>query len=114
MKVTVSGRTSSIDDLMREDIRGRIYFALSRFSPPIDEVTVQIGKGVGARGSSQWLCRLSVRTKRLGSFSIESVEDEVAIAVSRAAERAAKQIQRILDHQRNETKRARPKRRKEP
>ncbi len=105
MKVTVSSRTSSIDDVMREDIRGRIYFALSRFSPRIEQVTVQVGKVVGARVSSQRLCRLSVRMKRLGSFSIESVEDEVMIAVSRAAERAAKQVQRILDRQRDETRR---------
>ncbi len=105
MKVNVSSRTSPIDDVMRADIRGRIYFALSRFSPRIDEVTVQIGEVVEARGSSQQLCRLSVRMKRLGSFSIESVEDEVMIAVSRAADRAAKEVQRILDRQRDETRR---------
>ena len=105
MKVTVSSRTSPIDDVMREDIRGRIHFALSRFSPRINEVTVQIAEVVVARGSSQRLCRLSVRMKRLGSFSIESVEDEVMIAVSRAAERAAKRVQRILDLQRDKTRR---------
>ena len=105
MKVTVSSRTSPIDDVMREDIRGQIYFALSRFSPRINEVTVQIAEVVVARGSSQRLCRLSVRMKRLGSFSIESVEDEVMIAVSRAAERAAKRVQRILDLQRDKTRR---------
>ena len=66
---------------------------------------VQIADVVGARGSSQWLCRLSVRMKRLGSFSIESVEDEVMITVSRAADRAAKKVQRILDRQRDETRR---------
>ena len=105
MKVTVSSRTSSIDGVMRKDIRGRIYFALSRFSPRIDEVTVQIADVVEARGSSQRLCRLSVRMKQLGSFSIESVADELRIAVSRAADRAAKRAQRIFNRQRDETRR---------
>ena len=104
MKVTFSSRTSSLGDTMREDIRSRIWFALSPFGPRIEQVTVQIGVVGGTRGSSQQLCRLSVRMKRLGSFSIESVEDEMAIAVSRAAERAAKQVQRILDRQRDETR----------
>ena len=105
MKVTVSSRTSPIDDVIRADIRGRVHFALSRFSPRIDEVTVQIGEVIEARGGSQQLCRLSVRMKRLGSFSIESVEDEVMIAISRAVERAAKRVQRILDRRRDETRR---------
>jgi len=105
VKVTVSSRTISIDDVLREEIRCRIYFSLSRFSPRIGEVTVKIGDVVGTGDSSRQVCRVSVRMKRLGSFSIESVEDEVAIAVSRAAERAAKQVQRILDRQRDETRR---------
>ena len=103
MKVRFSNQSSLLDDA-RDDIRDRIYFALSRFSPRIEQVTVHIADVVGTPGSSQMLCRLSVRIKELGSFSIESVEDEVAIAVSRAAERAAKQLQRILYRQRDETR----------
>ncbi len=76
--------------------------AVCRFSPRIDEVTAQFTEVVGARGSSQPLCRLSVRMKQLGSFSVESLGDEVATAVSRAADRAAKQVQRILDRRRDE------------
>ena len=104
MKVTVSSRSSSIDDVMREDVREIIFIVLRRFSPGIDEVTVKIGEAVGAHCSSQRLCRLSVRMKQLGSFSIESVEDEVMIAASWAAERAAERLQRLLDRQREETR----------
>ena len=103
MKVTVSSRKCSPDDAMREDIRGQIFFALSRFSPRIEQVTVQIEDVDGTRGSSHQLCRLSVRMKRLGSFSVESVEEEILDAVSRAANRAAKQVQRILDQRRSGT-----------
>ena len=107
MKVTVSSRTNSLDGLMREEIRGRIYFALSRFNPRIEKISVQIGDAGGTSGSSQQLCRLSVRMKQLGSFSIVSVEEEEALdAVSRAADRAARQTQRILDRRRDERKRS--------
>ena len=44
--------------MLREEIRSRIYFALSRFSPRLNEVTVKIGD-VGTENSSQQLCRLS-------------------------------------------------------
>ena len=102
MKVTVSSRNCSPDDATRKDIRGQIFFALSRFSPRIEQVTVRIGDAGGTCGSSQQLCRLLVRMKRLGSFSVESVEEEILGAVSRAANRAAKQVRRILDQRRNE------------
>ncbi len=102
MKVTVSSRTSSVDDAIRENIRSRIYFALNRFGTLIEQVTVQIGDVDGTRGNSQQLCRLSVRMKRLGSFLAESIEEETFDAVSRAADRAAKRVQRILDRRRDE------------
>lgn len=103
MKVTVSSRTKLLDDAAREDIRGRIYFALSRFSPHIDQVSVKVEDAGATSGSSQQLCRLSVRMKRIGSFSVESVEEATIDAVSRAANRAAKQGQRILERRRDET-----------
>ena len=106
MKVSFSSRTSSLDKDAREDIRSRIYSALSRFSPRIEQVTVQITDVDRASDSSQRLCRLSVRMKRLGSFSVSFVDDEVANAVSRAADRVAGQVERILDRQRDQTRRA--------
>ncbi len=106
MNVTVSSRTSSLDDAAREDISSRVYFALSRFSPRIEQVTVQVGDVGTLRVSSQQLCRLSVRMERLGSFSVESVEHETPDAVTRAANRAARQMERILDRQRDKAQRA--------
>ena len=106
MKVSFSGRTSLLDDDVGEDIRNRIHFALSRFSPRIEQVRVQITDVVRDTTSPQKLCRLSVRIKRLGSFSVDSVEEQLASAVSRAADRAARQIERILDGQRDQTRRA--------
>jgi len=103
VKVTISSGMCSIDDVMRDEIRSRIYSALSRFSPSIDEITVRIGDVVGTRGCSQQLCRLSVRMKRLGSFLVESVEEETLDAVSRAAKRAEKQVLRILDRRHDVT-----------
>ncbi len=103
MKVTVSSGTRPIDDVMRKEIRDRIYFALRRFRPSVDEITVRIGDTVRARCSPQQLCRLSVRMKRIGSFLVESIEEETLDAVSQAAERAEKQVQRILDQRRDVT-----------
>ena len=103
MKVSFSNRTSSLDDDTREDIRRRMHFALSRFGTRIEHVTVQIVDTAEDRDGSQVVCRLSVRMKQLGSFSIESVKDEAVAAVSWAADRAAQRVQRILERQRNET-----------
>ncbi len=103
MKVSLSNRPSSVDDDAREDIRGRIYLALSRFSLRIDEGAVQIGEVNGGRASTQWLCRSSVPMKQLGSFSVESIEVEPATTVSRAAGPCSEAVQRILARRRDET-----------
>lgn len=105
MNISVSSRAIPIDDEMLEKIDMWVYFSLSRFGPRIDGALIHIAEVIGARGKSQRLCRLSVRMNQLGSFSIETIEDEVATAVSRAAERAAKQVQRILERQSDEKRR---------
>ena len=83
MNVSVSSQTNSLDDAMRKDIHDRIYYSLSRFSPRIQKVTVRVGHVGGTRSSSQQLCRLSVRMKQLGSFLVESIEEETCDAVAR-------------------------------
>jgi hypothetical protein len=102
VKVTISSRTSSLDDATREDVRDQMFYALSRFGTHIEQVTVRMGGSGGADSSSQQLCRLSVRMKQLGSFSVDAVEVRAIDAVSRAADRAARQAQRILERQREE------------
>jgi len=102
MKVTVSSQTVPIDDRLREEVRGQVYFALSRYSPRIEQVTVRIGGVGGTLEARRQLCRLSVRIKGLGSFLVESVEEDLAAAVERAAERAARRLERILEEQRSQ------------
>ena len=106
MKVTFANRTVPLGDETRNGIEGRIHFALSRFGSYIEQVSVRIAKGDRVSGGDrpQVLCRLSVRMKLLGSFSVDSVnEGDPVVAASWAAERAAKRVHRILDRQRFET-----------
>ena len=97
MKVLVSSGTNTLNDATRHAIRDRLQLALSQFSPSIEAVTVRIGDVRGPSGDSRQLCRLSVRMKRLGSFLIDSVEQQITDAVSRAADRAARRLERILN-----------------
>jgi hypothetical protein len=106
MKVTFAcpHRTRAPDAPTRDGIQHRIDFALSRFGPRIEQVTVRISnRDPGEdRDGSPVLCRLSVRIKQLGSFSIESINDDPVAAASWAVDRAAKRVQRILDRRRDE------------
>ena len=102
MKVNVSSRSTVIDKSLVKGIRDRVYSAMSRYSPRIEVVTVRIEDVDAARGGGETLCRLSVRIKELGSFAVESVDDEMSVAVSRAAGRAASRVLRLLDRQREQ------------
>jgi hypothetical protein len=75
---------------------------LRRFTPRIDEVRAQLEEVQRPGGGTQKLCRLAVRVKRLGSFAVETIEDDGDVAVSRAAERAVHRMHRLLDRQREE------------
>ena len=103
MRVSVKSRALSMDDQVREEIRSRIYFALSRFSPHMEEVKAEFEELVIQNRKSQQLCRLSIQTKQLGNFVLESVDDEMITVVSEAAVRAAKKIQRLLEHERDKS-----------
>ena len=102
MKVTVSSQSVHVDDTLRNEVRDQVYFALSRYSPRIEQVIVRIGGVGGTLEIRRQLCRLSVRIKGLGSFLVESVEEDIGEAVARAAERASRRLERILEEQRDE------------
>jgi hypothetical protein len=105
VKVTFPNRASVPDGKIREGIEDRLHFALSRFGSHVEQVSIRLAElDAGEdRDGSQVLCRLSVRMKQLGSFSVESVndDDDPLAAVSWAVDRAAKRVQRILDCRRD-------------
>ena len=102
MNVTISSKTTSVDEATRAEIRDQVYFVLSRYSPRIDQVAVRVGGVGGMDGDQRRLCRLSVRIKPMGSFLVECVEDNLESAVSRAAERAARRLDRMFDVERDQ------------
>ena len=67
MKLSVVGDKIRLRGTLRELVTRRLYFALGRFSPEIDQVTVRVGDANGSRGGADKRCRIVVKLRRLES-----------------------------------------------
>ena len=94
MRLTVSSRNLDLDEASREEIKSLLRIALSRFGPRLGDVSARVEDLKGDPGARDKRCRIVVKVKRASQFSVEVVEDELFVAVSRAADRAARRVNR--------------------
>lgn len=97
MKLSISGKNMKINDALKEHIEQRIYFALSRFSPRVARVSVTVEDVNGPRGGIDKRCRILVKLDRMEDVAIETTDAEIYDAVSAAADRVGRSVQRKLD-----------------
>jgi ribosomal subunit interface protein len=100
MKLTVSGKKMKLSEALREHIKHRLYFALSRFSPKIARVSVKVEDINGPRGGVDKHCRIVVKLDGFGELSVDATDAEVYAAVDSAADRAGRSVQRELERRR--------------
>jgi hypothetical protein len=99
--MTIIDRSGNVSAAMREFVKRRLLFALSRFTAKIAHVSVSVSGVGGPRGGLERLCRVSVRLRRLGRVSVSSQDAETETSVARAAERAGRAVaRRVEQHQR--------------
>ncbi|QEG36326.1 HPF/RaiA family ribosome-associated protein [Bythopirellula goksoeyrii] len=78
-------------------IERRIYFALSRFSPRVTSVSVVVEDINGDRGGIDKRCQISIKLDRKDELRVDATHADVEGAVSLAANRAGRIVQRKLE-----------------
>ena len=102
MRFSVSGDRVKVTTGLREYIDRRLYFALGRFGPAIDHVSVRVGDVNGPRGGVDKHCQIVVKLRASGSnpIAIDDKDEDLHAAVARASNRAGRTVARAIERKR--------------
>ena len=102
MRFSVSGDRVKVTTGLREYIDRCLYFALGRFGPAIDHVSVRVGDVNGPRGGVDKHCQIVVKLRASGSSSIavEDNDEDLYSAVVRASNRVGRTVARAIERKR--------------
>ncbi len=100
MRVEIRARHGRLIRSLEEQLERRLHFALARFGGRIRRTSVFLEDINGPRGGEDQHCRIEVSLVPSGSIMAEATDAEVASAVGRAAERAARRVRDALERKR--------------
>ncbi|HEX4915703.1 MAG TPA: hypothetical protein VFV51_17215 [Vicinamibacterales bacterium] len=97
LRMTIRGGRG-VDAALRKLARQRVAAALGRFSSRIESLRVRFADVNGPKGGDDQRCIVEVRLRVPARTTvIEDIDSNAAAAISRAAERAARAVSRIID-----------------
>lgn len=102
MRFSVSGDRVKVTTALREYIDRCLHFALGRFAPVIDHVSVRVGDVNGPRGGIDKHCQIVVKLQAAGSNPIATndKDEDLRAAVARASNRAGRTVARAIERKR--------------
>lgn len=100
MKIDVRFRGVEASNALREHVRRRVHFQMSRFGNAVHSVVVRIGDINGPKGGEDKRCQVTLRGSRLGPLTIEDLSADVHSALDTALERAARAAGRDIERKR--------------
>jgi len=101
MRLLMRGQHTGWTDELRRHAERMVHFALSRFSPSIGLVTVDLRDSLPAPDELDRTCRIDVHLVPSGSVIVEATQKDNSSAIDQAAECAGRAVRRALDRQRN-------------
>ncbi len=102
MRFSVSGDRVKVTTGLREYVDRRLYFALGRFGPAIDHVSVRVGDANGPRGGIDKNCQIVIKLRASGSslIAVDDNDEDLRAAVARASNRAGRTVARAIERKR--------------
>lgn len=102
MRYRIQGQDVRITDSLRCEAERHLTFALSRFSPSIQQVRLRLIDMNGPRGGVDKRCRIVVTMESGATIVVESEDSDPSAAIFMAAERIGRTVARSL-HRRAKT-----------
>ena len=100
MLIDIRARKLEVGKAMRAYVDRRLRFALSRFGERVAKVTVRFEDANGARGGVDKQCHLDVALRPSGNVLVEDIDADLRVVIDRAADRAARAVERDLERRR--------------
>ena len=97
MDVLITGSGIEIDSALKDYIRRRIDFGLSRFSNKVGRIRVIVTKKSGPFGGIEKSCRIRVQLLRDTTVDISYSDDDVHVAIAHAADQIHRVVARRIE-----------------
>jgi len=101
MQIDIRARMIEVDEALRVHVDRRLRFALGRFGERIVKVTVRFEDANGARGGVDKQCKIDIALRPSGNVLVEDIDADLLAVVDRAADRAARAVERDLQRRRD-------------
>ena len=96
MQITIQAHGFLLTDALETHVQNRLRFTFSRFAGRVRRVLVTLSDINGPRGGVDKRCLIEVRIDGLSSIVIQDVQNDLYMAIDRAAGRAARSVLRRL------------------
>jgi ribosomal subunit interface protein len=100
MRIDVRGRGCEVSLALGAYAERRALFAMGRFSPRIERVSVTLSDANGPRGGVDKECQIVARLRPSGGLRVEEQDVDVYVAIDRATERLARAVAREIARRR--------------
>ncbi len=102
MKINIQARGFEVADSLREHTERHLRFALGWADDHLRQVSVRLSSQSGPRAGKNQRCLIQIDFPGAQDVVIEDIEDDIYVAIDRAADRAgrsvARQLERLSDH----------------
>jgi ribosome-associated translation inhibitor RaiA len=96
MELSIRTRDVKLTDALKEQITGRLEFALDAFQHHIEDVFVYLMDLNGPKGGVDKLCQITVRARRIGDVAVRETGTTFQAALNRAARRLKYRVSEAL------------------
>ena len=100
MQIHIQSHGFALTEALREHAERRLRFGLTHGSDHIRRVEVRLSDINGPRGGADKLCSIVVTLENLPEVVIEDIENDLYIAIDRAADRTSRAVARRLERKR--------------
>ena len=100
MKISIQARGFEMTDSLRERAERCLRFALGWADDHLRQVTVRLYGQNGPRGKDK-RCRIQIEFSGAQDVVIEDIQTDLHVAITRAADRAARSVALLLERQRD-------------
>ena len=101
MQIDIQARNFSLTAALLGHVKRRLRFALSTKDDHIQRVVIRLSDINGPRGGEDKCCHIQVVLPHLPDVIIEDTEEDMYIAIDRAADRAGRTVGRRLARHRD-------------
>ena len=108
MQIHIQSQGFTLTDALREHAEHRLRFGLTHASDHIRRVKMRLSDINGPRGGADKRCSIVVTLENLPEVVIEDVENDLYVAIDRAADRVSRSVARCLERKREQVAGQRP------